>query len=58
MEPVWKEVKACNKQQQKEIRDYNNKIEGQEKTECTMDKQVAAMKMKADADAQKQEMLW
>ena len=58
MEPVWKEVKARYKQQEKEIRDHNKKIEDQEKREHTMGKQVAAAKKKADADAQKQEMLW
>ena len=52
MEPVWKEAKAHYKQQEKEIRDHNKKIEDQEKRECTMDKQVAAAKKKADADAQ------
>ena len=58
MEPVWKEAKACYKQQEKEIRDHNKKIEDQDKREHTMDKQVAAAKKKADADAQKWETLW
>lgn len=51
MEPVWKEAKAQYKQQEKEIRDHNKKIEDQAKREHTMDKQVAAAKKKADADA-------
>ena len=58
METVWKEVKACYKQQEKEIRDHNKKIEDQEKRERTIDKQVAVAKQKADADAQKWETLW
>ena len=58
MEPVWKEAKARYTQQEKDIRDHNNKIKDQDKREHTMDKQVAAAKKKADADGQKRETLW
>ena len=42
MEPVWKVAKAHYKQQEKEIRDHNKKVEEQEKRGCMMDKQAAA----------------
>ena len=58
MEPVWKEAKACYKQQEKEIRDHNKKVEEQEKRERTMDKQAAVAKKKVDAESQRREALW